>query len=255
MPENDRSITVAIFLSILLHLFLLLMVLLPPPVKTAEPELEVFLNKQIADISPPLREEKPERAKFLGLYDSRVEEEQVVATPYLPPYRRRVVTGADGRELPNKGEGTELAAKGEGKEQPEEGEFSSQLPEDFFPNIRIRDKTYLNVQRYPKIAYFVWLIKSFKLTWNPQPVIARYYFMNQLTTGVLETVITFDIDREGNLSRAWIYRSSGLPGYDEEALRTVTASAPFPAPPPEVLALDGNRDDFLSVFFTFTAFL
>jgi TonB family protein len=184
-----------------------------------------------------------------------VDEEKVAVTPYMPPSRRRIMTGPDGRELhPRQGEeGPELAAKSPRKESPLEAEddLGTILPEDFFPNVRIGEKTYLNVLRYPKISYFVRLKKIFKLTWNPQPVLVDYFFANQISAGQIETTVAFEIDRQGNLSKLFVYKSSGLPGYDDEAVRVISDSTPFAAPPNELL----NDVGVLPLLFTFTVYL
>ena len=96
--------------------------------------------------------------------------------------------------------------------------------------------------------------KIFKLTWDPHPVLSHYFFTNQLFDAQIEATVIFQIDGRGNLLKAFVVRSSGLPLYDEEALRTITDSAPFAAPPPELIRLDGNDDGVLDVAFTFTVF-
>ena len=70
----------------------------------------------------------------------------------------------------------------------------------------------------------------------------------------IESTVLFQIDRKGNLKRAHVYRSSGLPLYDQEALRVVQDSAPFAVPPSELQKMDGNDDGVLDVLFTFTVY-
>ncbi|MBI2981968.1 MAG: TonB C-terminal domain-containing protein [Deltaproteobacteria bacterium] len=260
---GDRRITIAILFSILLHLVMLYFLVHPLQRSASAPkELELVLSEgmQIADITPPEVEKRPEKARFLGLYDSQVDEEQVASTPYIAPSARRIMTTPEGRELSSKEadrEGTRYAAKIPEKgvrERGDEEELGSVLPEDFFPNIKVRDHTYLNVLRYPEIGYFVRLKKIFKLTWDPHPVLAHYFFMNQVTSARVESTVLFQIDRKGNLKRAFVYRTSGLPLYDQEALRVVQDSAPFAVPPAELMKMDGNDDGELDVLFTFTVY-
>jgi len=258
--DSDRPLTIALLLSLAIHLFLFSYFTLPKAIQTARDELEVLLEgKRIVDIARPEQEIRPKTARFLGLYDSEVREERVAPTPFIPPSRRRIVTGPDGRDLPKKaGEGIRLAAKPPEKSVPERelgDDLASILPEEFFPDIKIGNRTYLNVLRYPKIAYFVELKQKFKLTWNPQPAVMQYLFMNFPHAGTLETTVAFKIDRQGNLRGAWIQRASGLDSYDEEALRTVLASAPFSSPPDHLLSFDGTRDDILQAYMTFVAIL
>ncbi|MBI2083875.1 MAG: TonB C-terminal domain-containing protein [Deltaproteobacteria bacterium] len=259
---NDRRITIAILFSLLLHLLLLYFFTHPLTLsKVASEELEVFLEKkQIADISPPEKEKRPEKARFLGLYDSQVEEEQVASTPYTAPSGRRIVTDSEGRDLPKKdqeGEGAQYAAKTPDTgvmEQEGEEDLGTVLPEDFFPNIRVGERTYLNVLRYPKIGYFVRIKKIFKLTWDPRPALSQYFFANQIVSANVQATVCFQIDRKGNLRRAFVCRSSGLPLYDEEAIRVVRDSAPFETPPRELLKMDGNNDGVLDISWGFIVY-
>ncbi len=256
--KSDRQITLFVLLSILLHLLLAYFLMTPPTEPKVAEELELILKQQIADIEPPEEEKRPDRHRFLGLYDSTVEQEEVASTPRIPPSRRRIVTGPEGQES-HKREGEGVAYPGEaggtGDQKTEGGEdLASILPSEFFPNIRIGERTYLNVLRYPKIAYFVQLKKRFKLTWDPIPVMQHYFFANQSVSAQIETTVAFQINHDGNLVRAFVVRSSGLPLFDEEALRAVTASAPFTAPPDDLLKLDGRDDGMLDVVFTFTVY-
>jgi TonB family protein len=47
------------------------------------------------------------------------------------------------------------------------------------------------------------------------------------------------VDGKGELAELFILRSSGLPAYDDEALRTVRSSAPFSSPPEKFLKDNG----------------
>lgn len=247
-PHEKRRIEKAIVFSGLLHLLLISFLTIPlSDSKKEVSELEVILQgREIVDISPPDREEKPKEAHFLGLYDSRTDREKVALSERVPPSRRRVVEGPDGREL-SKGEGMRYAMK-----SPPEGVTpQSVLPEEYFPDIEVGEKTYLNVLRFPKISYFVRLKKIFNLTWDPEAVLDRYFFAGGIERKVITTTLTFEIDREGNLRQLRLHQSSGLPLYDQEALRVVEASAPFAAPPEHLLDDDGADDGALSLTYIF----
>lgn len=226
-----------ILLSILLHLvFLGFLARQEKPKSPAE--VEVVLLKtpyQIADIQPPEKEERPEKAKFLGLYDSRVEKEQVAVTR-----SPRKEATAESRE----GEGMRLAAR-----TPDETLES--LPEDFYPDYQVGDRTYLNVLRFPKIGYFVRLKKIFKTTFNPVPAIRPYYLTNQVSRGQVEVVLGVSVDRTGDLAELFVINSSGLDLYDREAMRTVRDSSPFAAPPDDLL----DKSSKLRMVWTFTVYL
>ncbi|MBI2501564.1 MAG: hypothetical protein HYW02_08950 [Deltaproteobacteria bacterium] len=81
--NQDRRITIAFLASLFLHL-LIAFLLIPSAFleKKRSEELEVVLQAvDIADIERPEREERPKKARFLGLYDSSVEKEEVAVKP------------------------------------------------------------------------------------------------------------------------------------------------------------------------------
>jgi len=262
--RRREKITIFVLVSLLLHLFFLWIGSVLPVAERPKPppEVEVTILKtpyQIADIAPPEKEERPKEAKFLGLYDSRVEKEQVAPTP--APSSRKQAGAPEPREkkLPEKpkekeGEGPKYAAKSpEKKVQPEmEGEESFEgLPDDFYPDYNVGDRTYLNVLRFPKIGYFVRLKKIFKTTFNPVPSIRPYLYSNQVSRGQIEVVLGVSIDPVGSLAELFVIHSSGLDLYDQEALRTIKDSAPFAAPPSDLL----DRSSKLRMVWTFTVYL
>ncbi len=257
MPsDHDNRLTIALLLSLLVHLLLLYLFNLKPfPKEIAQEDLEVTLQgKQIADIAPPEREERPERARFYGLYDSRAFEEQVAPSPYLPPAQRRIIAGSDGRDRPTDEEGIGRRPEG-GAESREEGEdLYSVLPEEFFPDLKMGDRTYLSVQRNDRLQYFVRMKKIYKMTWDPIAAIRRSMVFQQIFVAELTAAVAFSIDREGNLKRAFLARSSGIPEYDQEAIRVVTASAPYEVPPDFLLAMDGRPGDTLDLVYYFIVY-
>lgn len=211
-------------------------------------------NYQIADISPPEKEERPDKAKFLGLYDSKTTQEQVAPTPLAPPQREKSETpdfensGGQKKEKSNVG-----AMKSPSpKNFPEEGGgLNDALPEDFYPDYKVGAKTYLNVLRFPKVGYFVRLKKIFKTTFNPGPSIRPYLFSNQISKGQIEVILGVALDSSGGLSEIFVINSSGLPNYDQEAIRTIRASSPFSAPPRELL----DPANELRMVWTFTVYI
>ena len=87
-PRRHDSLSTFILLSIALHL---LLAGLAPHLKLSAigsppHEIEVLLatGREIADIAPPKIQQRPERSRYLGNYDSTVNEEQVAATPPHP---------------------------------------------------------------------------------------------------------------------------------------------------------------------------
>lgn len=260
--NQNRSILFFILLSILFHLLLLR---LGMGLKKENPklrdEVEVTILKspyQIADIQPPEKEERPEKAKFLGLYDSRVEKEQVSALPPRPANQRqgeKSVPPAPAQGVQEKeGDGVKLAAKTPERRLVPQGqgdEMLESLPEDFYPDYKTADRTYLNVLRFPKIGYFVRLKKIFKTTFNPVPAIRPYFLTNQVQRGQIEVVLGVSVDPSGNLSELFVINSSGLDLYDKEAVRAIRDSSPFAGPPAELM----DKSNHLRMVWTFTVYL
>lgn len=256
MNSSRERITLFVLISILLHLLLLPLFLYVQSylqsdlTNRKEEVIPVTLvdnneNLQIADIEPPAKEEKPDKAKFAGLYDSRVDEEQVAATPLHPGQKKsKAAKPADQKK---KQETKQAATKPAG-----EGDSALEsLPEDFYPDYKVGGHTYLNVLRFPKIGYFVRLKKIFRTTFNPAPSIRSSLSSNQVSSGQVEVTLAVGVDVRGNLAELTVIRSSGLPLYDEEAIRTIRDSSPFAAPPSELL----KEDSKLRMVWTFTVYL
>ncbi len=274
MKKQDPTILIFGVVSVLFHLLLGLGLfwILPKlqPLKSA-PEMqaiEVMLQDQgyqIADIEPPEKEERPKDSKFLGLYDSTVEKQQVSNRPSSEAARgsQKAERSPENKkekekETPTKpGEGMQMTMKAEQPssktaESPgSEEEGVEGLPEDFFPDFQVGERTYLNVLRFPKVGYFVRLKKIFKTTWNPSSAIRASIGGVQISRGQIEVVLAVTVDPAGRLAELNVLRSSGLPLYDTEALRTIRDSAPFAAPPAELI----NAPNGLRMAWTFSVYL
>lgn len=290
--KNRDPILLFFTVSILFHLVLYLFgigpasklaALVGKQKEEAPVEFSLFDGKsqyQIADIAKPEKEEKPDNAKFVGVYDSRVDEETVA-----PSRRPSAGSGESSQKSPESSdksqekqqtsknekpdqktedaqEGADVSEqkvadkKSEKKSSPSSGQaglndyMESGLPEDYFPNYKVGEHTYLNVLRFPKVSYFVRLKKIFNTTWNPRSAL-MYSGMNQLAKGQVEVVLGVTVDKSGNLSEMFVINSSGLPTYDQEAQRTIKDSSPFAAPPKELLD-EGAK---LRMVWTFTVYM
>jgi len=103
--------------------------------------------KRIADILKPKQEQQPERADFLGMYDSRVKEQQVAPSPPVPGVpkpRQAEQKTADKQETKGEKDLASIYAmkREEAKQkQPQSAESSwrqqGALPEDFYPDYSI----------------------------------------------------------------------------------------------------------------------
>lgn len=262
--DNRKKILPFLLLSLLLHLFFLWLLPLQPhdEVATDVEVLDVTLLKKyrIADIQKPEQEERPEQADFVGLYDSRVEKEQVAPTPTRPGATTQSTERAKLIEQkPNVSEES-LAARyamrsreqvREAERSPESADRAGELPEDFYPDYKIGPHTYLNVLRFPDVEYFVRLKRVFKMTFSPVPALRGALLANQITRGQIEVVLGVVVDVGGRLAELFVINGSGLESYDQEALRTVRDSAPFAKPPAQILGDDGQ----LRMSWTFTVYL
>src|SRR3989338_2737695 len=241
--EKKERIVPYILGSLLFHLFVFL--LLPflmythsaPEEKVVEllPLKEDGELYRLADISPPDIESRPENAQLLGQYDSSVEQEQVSTGQ-----KKETDSGEERDETSQKNERAQPK-----NEKPQlfqvnpklfaRNERASAPQAEFYPDFRVGAKTYLNVLRYPDVDYFVRLKRVFKTTWNPEPALRQDFLNNQVARGSVEVVLGVSVDQKGELAELFVLRSSGMPAYDQEALRTIRASSPFSLPPQKFL--------------------
>lgn len=275
-PNRNRKITFFVFTSIILHLliFFLFRDVLElfdtrePPLK---PEVWVQLQKvklpqRIADIPKPKKEEVPDKASAQALYNQKVAQETVSARAPSPstkkgggtPEKQKKVAK---KETPKKKKATQKklktkeelyairkptppAPKTKQIPSPRMPGIPSESPgpspsfnDDYFPNYKIGNRTYLNTLSNPNIRYFVELKRKFKLTFNPVPALRGR--INEISRGKIDVVLGVSVDRNGRLADLIVIRSSGIQSYDSEGIRTVRSSAPFSAPPANLLKKDG----------------
>ena len=121
---------------------------------------------------------------------------------------------------------------------------------DFFPHVKIGDKTYLNANALPDVQYFTRLKRVFRLRFNPSPPLRSYFAQNRVVAGKVNVTMAMEVTASGQLKRIFVMKSSGIPGYDNEAVRTVQQSAPFSAPPKKLM-----KDGLLRMTWHFTTYL
>ena len=200
-------------------------------------DVTLLQSKRLADIRKPREEQRPDKADFLGVYDSRVLEERVAST------QKEDTSLAKRFSLKKK---TKIKA-----ESHEATTASGELPDDFFPDYKIGSHTYLNVLRFPKVQYFVRLKRIFRTTFSPSIALREAYFVNRVSRGQVDVVLGVEVDSSGRLAKLIVLRSSGVLAYDREGLRTVRDSAPFARPPQELLGSSRR----LRMSWTFTTYL
>ena len=260
----------ALAISLLIHLLLVVSASLIPALDfnfEASP-IEVFLEEpqggwRVADIPEPAVQEKPKKSQFLGMYSQKVKDESVTDTKLaagkepLDKARGRQGAGSNPPSPPlKKGGKGEFAMKSPIEKGTEVStgtplDSGAAMPEDFYPDFKHGEHTYINVLRYPDIEYFVRLKRIFKMTWDPVPAIRRDMAETSVSRGGVSVVLAVSVDKSGDLSELFVLRSSGLTNYDDEAVRTVRASSPFSAPPEKFL----KDDDVVRMSWTFVIYL
>lgn len=231
-------------LSLLFHLLVFFLT----PIRTFAPSKEpvVWLDfkkgkYEVVDILPPLKEERPEEAEFLGMYDSLVSKE-TVTTENREQRTETVNRNRNGKQRTENREALSFLEKSQGQEI---------FLEDYLPDFHRGPHTYLNVLKFPDIQYFVMLKRVFKMTYNPIPSLREAYLQNRITHGRVEVLLGVSLDTKGQLAELFIFRESGIQEFDQEAMRTIRASAPFMIPPSKLLDDEG----LLRMTWTFTVYL
>jgi len=268
--EKKQQIVLALILSLLLHvglvsvLYLLADMKITPPEKEEVMEVDLRLDQEwkIADIAPPKVEKRPKVAKHIGIHDSSVEDEMVAASTPRAPGRpesrggkgmdeiKQELTKADShfQEKEEIREVIRLTEKE--KSSPSLGSMQSSL-DDYYPDYKRGPHTYINVMKHKDAAYFVRLKRVFKLAWDPTHVLREHFYAGEVSRGRIRVVLGFSISPTGALDEIFVINSSGLKGYDREAMRAVRASAPFSSPPKKFL----DKDGILRVSWSFVVYL
>lgn len=349
--KRKRFILFFALISIFFHgALVLLLYVFPeymrgPNLPTPEEEVvwvspEVLSPAQIADIERPKVEQRPEKARFAGQYDSAVKEESVarpkpppkvlkenpdsseekpsksskpsdpsgaqkpvkaqkVAKKKAPPAEQipqaedkpeqspaeKPITRKEppvekspvkyDNEIPKEARDFNLRAEDVYKTKPTKEKQASSTPprdlslrnagsglsmgratspdmfaHDYYPDYKVGGKTYLNVMKLQDVGYFVRMKRILKMRWNPVPPVERYMMSNRITMGKIDCVMALGLDASGNINELFVIRSSGVPGYDQEAMQTIRDSSPFASPPDQYL-----KDGQLRMSWTFTVYL
>lgn len=212
----------------------------------------------IVDIPPPQKEAVPPDAKAAALYNQTVKEEQVARTP---PGKN----GNNGKSPPleknspvspplEKGGRRDLTSpqpsqKSSNPSTSIQSRFGAPgESEEFLPDYKVGNHTYVNALRYPHIGYFVQLKRKFTTAFNPRSALMNH--RSELAGGKIAVVLGVTVDSSGNLKDLMIIRRSAIDDYDQSALRTVSQSAPFTSPPGNLL----DQDKLLRMSWTFTVY-
>ncbi len=121
---------------------------------------------------------------------------------------------------------------------------------DYYPDYKVGGKTYLNVEKMGDAAYIAKMKRILKMRWSPIASVRNYLTINRVSIGKIECVLGVEMDESGKIANLIVIRSSGVPGYDQEALQTFRDSSPFSTPPYEYL-----KEGAFRMSWTFTVYL
>lgn len=226
--------------------------------KEAKPEVEVSeepkaskakTNRKAAQKNEPPREfaQQPDRKKGSAPKEISLSDLQVKTSDFKD--LAEDFGSPEGKDKDREADrGPDLAALPRFKDFSGPGDH---FVHDFMPNVQIGDKTYLNTQAMPNVQYFTRLKRIFRMRFNPANPLVSYFRYNRVVVGKVNVTMAVEVSASGELKKLFVMRSSGIPGYDEEALRTIRQSAPFSAPPRAILGKDG----MLRMTWHFTTYL
>ncbi len=117
-----------------------------------------------------------------------------------------------------------------------------QSSDDVLNDVETGDKTTLNAWQWQHAPFFNRIKTRIAKVWAPDRQIRRFDPKGSLL-GHKErvTVLSITIGRDGNVTRLSVIDGSGVAYLDDEALRTLKVSAPFPNPPKELF---NDREEF-----------
>lgn len=227
-------------------------VLLPTAVETTQID--------IVDLVEPANEIAPEKTRLIGVRNNTTTEE-TVATP-KPPAPQRTPNAAAAPQpraprataqkpppsadsLPEPAPHANRKAPATALSATLHGGAAASMPEEYFRNYKKGPHTYVNVLKHPDVDFFVEMKRSVRTTWNPSRPLQADLTEELYRRGTVGVVLAITVDARGNLVEKSILKPSGIPSYDQEALRAFNASAPFFAPSPKALAIDGVADDVI----------
>lgn len=282
------AIIISILLHIAAAIFIIFF-RIPMPV-TLEPQpIEVFDAKgmQLADQLLKGNRQIPKKAEHIGIDDNAVTEETVArpqparprqrasqpAEPQKPAQEREAQAPRQPRQTSPKLQfnrsslyavDPNIFAMRQPRERTQQkrsnvprtavssgmnADSEAYLPEDYYPNYNYGSHTYLNVLKYPDVEYFVRLKRAFKQTWSPMSAVQQYIASGG-RGNTIAVVLAVSVDPSGNMSELFVLRGSGNAGYDQEALRTIRANAPFSVPPEKLL-----KEGLLRMSWTFIVYM
>jgi TonB family protein len=151
----------------------------------------------------------------------------------------------------------------ESRTKQNESQFQSSLRKDlqrgqgnYFGQGKFGSMTALNTDRFEGFSFYRRVEESTRSRWDDHVENAINQLRRHSQTSILSqptwtTQVEFLLDREGNLRKAYVVRSSGLVPFDVAATQAFKDAATFPNPPRELIADDG----FIHLNFIFNVHL
>ncbi len=240
-----------VFMSIGLHILIFCVFHMFPNLENHDLEkvITVFpvdLNNQrlrIADIDSPDNSKKPVNPQYIGEMNSTVTQE-TVSTSRSESHRTKLHKKKQSHRsnMKRKLSIADLYNIDErlfSNQDNHSAAHSQSADNDFFPDIKRGIKTALNVMHYPNADYFVRIKRIFRRTFSPRQSLIYHFSKNERYSNKIVSKLIITVDAKGNLNELFVEKSSGIPGFDSETLRTVRSSAPFAKPPKKFLTDDG----------------
>lgn len=238
--RRTRVLIIALLGSVLLHLgavFLLNAWYLSWWAQSQRIATQALPPIVLVDLVTPANRIRPDHARFAGVEHNTTTQETVAVTRARSAARRQATRAhpqaptAPAQPVPGLPQGLRLPPATAVTESVGLSGDGVSVPEDYFPNFRRGAYTYVNTLRHPHVGYFVEIKRALKIAWAPQHPILAHRHSDVVRRGVVGCVVGAAVDPHGNLVEVFILKGSGLPAYDEEAIRTFRVSAPFFAPP------------------------
>lgn len=106
----------------------------------------------------------------------------------------------------------------------------------FLDRLKRGEDLKVNAFRYDTSGFVNRMRRKIQVTWNPRSAISTEMAQFDRVTVTLGIVLSQD----GELLDLWIIQPSFFEAYDQEALRTIRESVPFPNPPDYLVQDDGK---------------
>lgn len=199
------------------------------------PDIEIRLLSEIESLQETALE-APERASFISTRNLRTDEE---TSPELQSHDlvQRSMSPAQARsriESFSLSEAEKLALN--------DPLLRDSLPDQVLPpsrgyheRLRRGEELKANALRHDSSGFTTRIKRKLHVTWNPRSTIqADMYQYNRVTV-----TIGITLNKKGELVDLRVVEPSFFPRYDEEAMRTIRQSVPFPNPPDYLVQDDG----------------